>query len=411
MTPREEGSTPPDRPLRLRLLIVTHSLGGGGAERFAVTLAGRLDPRLFTPTLATAIDRVDYPPPAGVPVTRLGYRGAGDLPLTVGALRDVIAEARPDLVLSNVLATNCLTGAALAALATVPGAPVPAWVARVGNAPERDPWIQGLWARFAYRRAQTVVCNSRGTVGAFERAYPGARGRVESVGNPVDFAALDRLAGELSAAGGAADIAVGEPIESATGLRIYRSDKGGGPTLLAVGRLTHQKRPDLMIEALARLRRRPGLGAARLVLCGEGPLAGEVQAAARAAGLADAVDLPGFVANPFALMRRADLYLLTSDHEGLPNTLIEAQGLGLPAVATRCPYGPDEIVEDGVTGRLVPTGDAEAIAAACADLLAYPDRLKRMGEAAASRARELYDVSVLVPAWERLLLAAAGKSG
>ncbi len=406
MRPPDEEVTPPDRPLRL--LIVTHSLGGGGAERFAVTLAGRLDPRLFTPALATAIDRVDYPPPPGVPVMRLGYRGAGDLPLAVAALRDVIDETRPDLVLSNVLATNCLTGAALAALAAVPGAPTPAWAARVGNAPERDPWFQGLWARVAYRRARTLVCNARGMVAAFERAYPGARGRVESVGNPVDFAALDLLAGEVAAAGGSADLTAGEPLESATGLPGDRSGAVGSPILLAVGRLTRQKRPDLMVEALARVRRRPGLAAARLVLCGEGPIAGNVEAAAHAAGLAGAVDLLGFVANPFALMRRADLYLLTSDHEGLPNTLIEAQGLGLPAVATRCPYGPDEIVEDGVTGRLVPTGDAEAIAAAAADLLADPERRRRMGEAAASRARRLYDVAVLVPEWERLLLAATG---
>ena len=61
-------------------------------------------------------------------------------------------------------------------------------------------------------------------------------------------------------------------------------------------------------------------------------------------------------------MADADLLLSTSDFEGLPNALIEAQGLGLPAVATRCPFGPDEIVVDGVTGLLVPVGDAEALA-------------------------------------------------
>ena len=125
-------------------------------------------------------------------------------------------------------------------------------------------------------------------------------------------------------------------------------------------------------------------------------------------GLDGAVELLGFCDNPFALMRQADLFVLTSDYEGLPNALIEAQGLGLPAVATRCPYGPDEIVDDGVTGRLVPTADPSAAARAMVEILGDPKTRRRMGEAAARRARERYDVARVVPRWEELLIEVAG---
>jgi glycosyltransferase involved in cell wall biosynthesis len=365
----------------IRLLIVTHSLGGGGAERFAVNLAAALDRRRFAPALCAAIDRVDYPAPPDVQVSTLGYRGLRDLPRTIRRLRERIAAETPDLILSNVLSTNLLTAAALADLREPPP-----WVARIGNAPKiGEPFLQRLRARRAYRRTRLIVCNSQGMTAAFARVYPGTRGRVVSLANPTDFAELERQAGEPLAA--------------------------EGPVLLAVGRLTRQKRPDLMVEALAILRRHPGLAGTRLWLCGEGPLAGPLERQARRLGVSDAITLLGFVANPFALMRQADLFLLTSDFEGLPNALIESQGLGVPAVATRCPHGPDEIVEDGVTGRLVPTGDAEAIAAAAADLLGNPQRRRQMGQAAAARARRLYDAAILVPQWERLLAAAAEDPG
>ena len=97
-----------------RILLVTHSLSGGGAERFVATLAARLDRSRFAPSIVAATARATYPIPDDVPVTALGYRGVATLPRTVLRLRRAIARAAPDLVLSNVLSTNCLTGAALA---------------------------------------------------------------------------------------------------------------------------------------------------------------------------------------------------------------------------------------------------------------------------------------------------------
>jgi len=141
----------------------------------------------------------------------------------------------------------------------------------------------------------------------------------------------------------------------------------------------------------------------RLWMCGTGPWEERIVRRAAALDLEDAVRMLGFQDNPFALMRAADLFLSTSDFEGLPNALIEAQGLGLPAVATRCPYGTAEVVEEGVTGRLVPPGDAVALAEAAGALLADPEARQAMGGVAAVRARERFGLDRLLPRWQDLL--------
>jgi glycosyltransferase involved in cell wall biosynthesis len=81
-------------------------------------------------------------------------------------------------------------------------------------------------------------------------------------------------------------------------------------------------------------------------------------------GLEQDVSLPGFVANPYAYMARASLFVLSSRWEGLPTVLIEALCCGTPVVSTDCPSGPREILRGGQYGRLVPVGDADGLARA-----------------------------------------------
>lgn len=375
----------------IRLLVVSHSLSVGGAERFASNLVTALDRDRFAPSLCLVTDRETYPRPDDVPVTTLGYRGLWDLPRTLLALRRLIADQRPDVVLSNVVSTNCLTGGALRGRRERPGRDRPPWVARIGMAPGvGEPRHQQIWSRAVYPLAKVCVVNAERMREPFEHLYPGTAGRCVSIPNPTDFAAVDAAAAT--------------PITAISPAPL-RGDGSDAPVLLFIGRLKPQKRPDVLLDALARVRRKLD---ARLWLCGDGPLRGDVERRISELGLDGAVDLLGFQDNPFALMRRADLFVLTSDFEGLPNALIEAQGLGLPAVATRCPFGPDEIVDDGVTGRLVEIGDAEGTAQAILEILGDPEKRRQMAEAARERARRRYDFSAVMPRWERLLAEAAG---
>jgi glycosyltransferase involved in cell wall biosynthesis len=137
--------------------------------------------------------------------------------------------------------------------------------------------------------------------------------------------------------------------------------KKESPLILAVGRLTAPKDFPTLLQAFARLRR---IRAVRLLILGEGELRPQLTALVAELGLQNDVDLPGFTDNPFAVMRHASLFVLSSAWEGLPTVLIEAMACGTKVVSTDCPSGPSEILEGGRWGRLVPVGDIEALAAA-----------------------------------------------
>lgn len=413
------------RGARVRLLVVTHSLSWGGAERFAATLLGGLDRTCFDCSVCVVSRRpATYSVPEDVEVHGLGYRNLLGLPAAVTRLRRLLRGGRFDVVLSNVLKTNALTGLALAGLgARTPdssqtGGPrwhdggerspepssavlrPPRWVARIGLAPGRG---DGLLVRLAAgrleRRAAALVANSERMAAELAGRRPQMAGRIHHLPNPTDFARIDRLAAEEPGEELARAL---HEIGFATG---ERRPEDAPRLLVAAGRLDRQKRPDLALAALARIRERHD---ARLVWCGDGPLRAAMERRVVEMGLAGAVSFAGFVANPFPLLRRADLFLLTSDFEGLPNALIEAQGLGVPAVATRCRFGPDEIVEDGVTGRLVPAGDAGALAGAALELLRMaPATRREMGEVASRHVRAGYGLGVALPRWETLLSSAA----
>lgn len=133
------------------------------------------------------------------------------------------------------------------------------------------------------------------------------------------------------------------------------------PVILGAGRLEPQKDFETLIRAFHRVRAERE---ARLVILGKGNERPNLERLVQSLGLKDEVHLPGFVANPFKYMARADVFVLSSRFEGLPGVLIQAMATGCPVISTDCPSGPREILENGKWGPLVPVGDEEALAAA-----------------------------------------------
>lgn len=141
------------------------------------------------------------------------------------------------------------------------------------------------------------------------------------------------------------------------------------PVILGVGRLDPQKDFPILLRAFKRVRAQRDC---RLVILGEGKLRDELAALARDLGIAEDVALPGFVDNPYAWMRRAAVFALSSAWEGSGNALTEAMALGTPVVSTECPDGPREVLDGGRYGPLVAVGDADALAGAILRTLAEP---------------------------------------
>lgn len=141
------------------------------------------------------------------------------------------------------------------------------------------------------------------------------------------------------------------------------------PVIVSIGRLTRQKDFPTLIRAFARLRQnRP----CRLLILGEGGDRTQLEALIQELGVSEDVELPGFVSNPYAYLAKADLFALSSRWEGSPTVLTEALALGVPAVSTDCPSGPQETLQGGRYGKLVTMGNADALAEAMAQTLDHP---------------------------------------
>ena len=177
--------------------------------------------------------------------------------------------------------------------------------------------------------------------------------------------------------------------------------------VLAVGRHVAQKGFDLLLQAWAIVAKAAPL--ARLRIVGDGPLRAEHERLAQALGVAGRVEWLSPTSQIERLYREADVFVLSSRYEGMPLALLEAQALGVPAVAFDCPTGPAEILTPQ-TGRLVPPGDLKAMAAAIVELLASPDLRAQMGRAAIARSRGVFSPQEHESRWAALVRDVALKN-
>ena len=139
-------------------------------------------------------------------------------------------------------------------------------------------------------------------------------------------------------------------------------EHGEPPVILGIGRLTQAKGFSTLIHAFSRIRENQCL--ARLIILGEGDERSHLEQLISELGIESEVSLPGFHQNPYFLLRNASVFVLSSLWEGLPTVLIEALACGTAIVSTNCPSGPDEILESGKYGELVPVGDSDLLSQA-----------------------------------------------
>lgn len=170
-----------------------------------------------------------------------------------------------------------------------------------------------------------------------------------------------------------------------------------------VGRVQAVKNQKLLVDAFALLREKLPAQAARLRLAivGDGPSMDEVRSHVERAGLQDVTWLPGARPDVAAVMRGFSVFALSSIAEGTPVTILEAMATGLPVVATRV-GGIPEVVQQGRTGMLVPSGDAQALADALALYVCQPDIAREHGGAGRAATEHCYSINVTVETYSNL---------
>lgn len=171
------------------------------------------------------------------------------------------------------------------------------------------------------------------------------------------------------------------------------------PVLACVGRISPEKGQIDLIEALRMVRERGGRISA--VLAGDGPDRAAVESRVREAGLTDSVHLLGYIDPPQQVLDEADLLVLPSHTEGLPNAALEAMAMHVPVLATSVGGTPD-VVTDGATGRLVPPGEPARLADALMDFLADEAPWRVMADRALTMVAERFDFSARTRALEHI---------
>lgn len=352
----------------MRFAFVTTNLAGGGAEKALLKTAAGLHARGHDADLWLLEARIDHAIPEGISVHSLGSRvGHGWLQKRLAArrLRRSISTHGPyDLLVSTLPFAD-----EVAHLAKLPRH----WC-RIANTLSAE--IEALAKADAgkaarrlarYRRlysAHPLIAVSRGVVDDLRQELH-LLSRIELIPNPFDKAAIVAAAQQSA-------------------------DMPKRPYVIHVGRFAAQKRHDLLLDAWAKLDTEH-----LLVLLT--PASPQLEAMIVQRGLGDKVVIAGFQANPYPWIAAADLLVLCSDHEGLPNVLIESLLCGTPAVSTDCPSGPREILS-AFPECLVPCDDVAALAEAISRCLSSPPDVSRAE-------LDAYAVNAVVAKYE--LLAAA----
>lgn len=365
--------------------VLVPDLSGGGAERVAVLLANAFARRGLITHLVCGVLRGSFqqdvmPDVCLVGLSRRRFRWV--LPRLVSYLR----RERPAVLLSLLTQAN---GVAILArrLALWRGRLVVSERSNLSSATQTAQvwWVRLLpWlVRRLYPSADHVVAVSEGVRSYLTQEIGLQSDLVSVIGNPIPVSAIRRSA-------------VTEPNHP-------WFSSPGAPIVVAIGRLHAEKDLATLISAVALLRERREV---RLVVFGEGPERRALEGLIARLGIEDHVSLPGFTRNVHACLARAQVLALSSRSEGFPNVLLEALALGVPVVSTDCASGPAEVLDGGRFGRLVPVGDAPALADAIEVTLETPPDPTGLRQRA-----EVWDVEYVVDRYLDVLLEREGLAG
>lgn len=359
----------------MKILFLVSSLGSGGAERVATTLcnawSARGDLVTLIPTysgggvpfypLLEKVELVSLADVAGVGPKNLRSYARRGL-----ALRRLIRERKPDIIISFLPNVNVA-----AILSTVFMAPPLIVCER--NDPSTRPKLEfwELACKLTYRFADMLTVQTEAVAAKAKSLYPGVE-KLRVIPNPLPDGVLQHMA-------------------TVPSLR---------HTLLSVGRLVDQKQVDKLVAAFAELA--PCFPDWDLHVYGDGPLRSMLAEQIKKSKMEGRVILKGKTMEPWQAMSEADAFAMTSKHEGFPNALLEAMGIGLACIATDCPSGPREITRNGRDALLIPPNDHHALMQALARIMGDAALRETLSRRARESVSSRFALDTVLAAWDRL---------
>jgi glycosyltransferase involved in cell wall biosynthesis len=372
-----------------KILFIIPTIEGGGAERVLSTILNNIDYDKFAISCVLFENKIGY----SIPIDKINIIDMnlpGDKRIVqkfllffkrYSLLRKIYKSLKPDIVFSFMSTVNLL-----AIISTITFKNIKLYISVHNTTSVKQIKIQkkmgflyDFLIRVLYPMSDKIIAVSKGIQEDLIVNYKIAPNKILVIYNPVDIDYIDKLKYDNKPS-------------------VF---SGNVPCIINIGSLIEQKGQQYLIGALKIVKEKIDC---RLVILGQGREHTNLMNYAKKCGVEDSVIFTGFQTNPYSFLNHADVFVLSSLWEGFGVVIIEAMACGVPVISTRCPSGPDEIIEDEHDGLLVKVADEVAIAEAIERVLsnkAFANELKTN----ALKKAELFSVKGIIKEYESLFSA------
>jgi len=368
----------------MKVLFIIPDMSSGGTQRKVIMLLRYLNSKKIYPKLVLfkkeGVHLSELPD--DVRIIDLKKRSRYSFFILILKLAKIFRSEKPDKIISFIYYSNIISVLAkiisrISSTLIISEESVPFGYllnTRMGD-------VKRALIRFTYRKAQKIICVSKGLREYIIKYCGLPESRVIAIYNPIESEKIYKLSIEE----------VKHPF--------FDKKIDGELLIISTGRLSIAKRYDILLKVIENVRERKKVN---LIIIGDGELKKDLIIQRNNLKLNDCVEFIGYQQNPYAWMSKSDLFVMTSQYEGFSYVIVEAMACGVPVISSDCPFGPIEIIRNNINGNLVPFGDIEKISNNVIDM--FNDERRRHRMILAGKIRSLdFDINKIGKEYELII--------